>query len=205
MVVLKMAHSEIMNETVDQQPLAINSEASFLSLELRLIQAGVSEAALAEIKTALRANGSGLMELILQKKMLSEAQILDIFSTHFHIPLWMSLPMETINPEFTNFFPIQYLKKYKMMPLESPGDGRFVVAVNDPFRFQFVDDICRVLGKDNPLLVLCRQEAIIAAINLAYDRSRSSAKEFFQEMTDETPEHLISEIDEKTLRVLNAL
>ena len=167
-----------------------------LSLEDRLIQAGLSEEVLAEIKTACKANGAGLMELLLQKKLLTEAQILDIFSAHFHLPLWSELPVENINPEFTNFFPIQYLKKHKMVPLESPDHNRFVVAVNDPFRFQFVDDLCRVLGKDNALLVLSYQEAIIAAINLAYDLSRSSAKEFFQEMTDESPEHLISEIEE---------
>ena len=190
-----MAHSEI-NETVDQKPLAINSGAASLSLDARLIQAGVASEALAEIKTACRANGSGLLELLLQKKLLTEVQVLDIFSAHFRLPLWLDLPIENINPEFTNFFPIQYLKKYKMVPLAAPDDNRFVVAVNDPFRFQFVDDLCRVLGKDNALLVLSSQEAIIAAINLAYDLSRSSAKEFFQEMTDETPEHLISEIEE---------
>lgn len=167
-----------------------------LSLEIRLIQAGLASEVLAEIKTACKANGSGLMELLLQKKLLTEAQILDIFSAHFHLPLWSDLPVENINPEFTNFFPIQYLKKYKMVPLESSDYNRFVVAVNDPFHFQFVDDLCRVLGKDNALLVLSSQEAIIAAINLAYDLSRSSAKEFFQEMTDDSPEQLISEIEE---------
>jgi general secretion pathway protein E len=191
-----MAHSEIINSAVDQKPLAINSGAASLSLDARLIQAGVASEALAEIKTACSANGSGLLELLLQKKLLTEAQILDIFSAHFHLPLWFDLPVENINPDFTNFFPIQYLKKYKMVPLAAPDDSRFVVAVNDPFRFQFVDDLCRVLGKDNFLLVLSTQEAIVAAINLAYDLSRSSAKEFFQEMTDETPEHLISEIEE---------
>ena len=167
-----------------------------LSLENRFAQAGLSEEVLAEIKSACRANGSGLMELLLQRKALTETQILDIFSAHFHLPLWLDLPVENINPEFTNFFPIQYLKKNKMVPLTSPDDNRVVVAVNDPFRFQFIDDFCRVLGKNNPLLVLSSQEAIVAAINLAYDLSRSSAKEFFQEMTDETPEHLISEIEE---------
>ena len=165
-------------------------------LDSRLIQAGLTEEALAEIKTAFKDNGSGLLELLLQKKVLTEAQILEVFSAHFQLPLWSDLPMENINPEFTNHFPIQYLKKYKMVPLDVPEYNGFVVAVNDPFRFQFVDDLCRVLGKENPLLVLSGQEAIIAAINLAYDLSRSSAKEFFQEMTDESPEHLISEIEE---------
>ncbi len=167
-----------------------------LSLEDRLVQAGLSAEALAEAREAYMANGLSLMDILIQKKLFSEVQLLNIFSDHFHLPLWPELPLEKINPEFTAFFPIQYLKKNRMVPLEVPDCPRLIVAVNDPFRFQFVDDLCRVLGKYDVQLVLSTQEAIITAINLAYDLSRSSAKEFFQEMTDETPEHLISEIEE---------
>ena len=45
-------------------------------------------------------------------------------------------------------------------------------------------------------MVLATQEAIQSAINLAYDLSRSTAKEFFQEMHDESTDSLISEIEE---------
>jgi general secretion pathway protein E len=167
-----------------------------ISLDARLTQAGLSEDLLAEIKEALKANGAGLMEVLLQKKMLTEAEILDIFSAHFKLPIWADLPVDNINPEFTSFFPIQYLKKHRMVPLESPDHQRLVIAVNDPSRFQFVDDLRRMLGKQDAKLVLSTQEAITAAINLAYDLSRSSAKEFFQEMTDESSDNLISEIEE---------
>ena len=45
-------------------------------------------------------------------------------------------------------------------------------------------------------VVLAPQEAIIAAINLAYDMSRASAKDFFEEMNEESADDLISEINE---------
>ena len=167
-----------------------------LSLEERLIKAGLTEAVLAEVKAACRSNGASLADVILQKKLLTEARLLDIFSAHFQLPLWHELPAANINPEFTALFSIQYLKKYRMIPLQSPDRTQFFVALNDPFRFQFADDLCRTMGRDNCQFVLSTQESITAAINLAYDLSRSSAKDFFQEMTDETPDHLISEIDE---------
>jgi len=65
-----------------------------------------------------------------------------------------------------------------------------------PANFQAVDDLCRLLGRTDRPIVLATQEAIQAAINLAYDLSRSTAKEFFQEMHDESTDSLISEIEE---------
>src|SRR3989304_188008 len=196
MVALTRGDDEKMSDLGNEEKVAMNSAATPLSLDARLIQAGLSEEALGEIKEACKANGAGLMDVILQKKLLSESRVLDIFSAHFKLPFWSDLPVENINPEFTSFFPIQYLKKHRMVPLASPDHDRFVVAVNDPFRFQFVDDLCRVLGKYDAKLVLSTQEAIMAAINLAYDLSRSSAREFFQEMNEESPDNLISEIEE---------
>ncbi len=167
-----------------------------LTLEDRLLQAGLAEPVLKEIKATYRANGLSLMDVLLQKKIFTEREILEIFRDHFKIPYWPELPVDFINPGFTASFSMQYLKKHKIVPLESPGHDQFFIAVNDPFSLPFVDDLKRVLGRQDAQLVLSQQEAIMSAINLAFDLSRSSAKEFFQEMSDESPEELISEIDE---------
>ena len=186
---------------LDMNPAAMETAASADgalagSLESRLLRAGLTAKLLSEIKAAYQADGLSLMEILLQKKAFTEREILEIFSEHFSIPLWADLPVENINPDFAAFFPMQYLKKHRMAPLEAVDGHRLIVAVNDPIRFSFVDDLCRTLGRHDCLIVLATQEAIAAAINLSYDLSRSSAQEFFQEMTDETPEHLISEIEE---------
>ena len=167
-----------------------------LSLDARLIRAGLSENVLAETKEVCKTNGASLIDALLQKKTLTEAELLAVFSAHFNIPFWPDLPTERMNTDYTHLFPIQYLKKHRMAPLEFADRSRFVIAVNDPFRFQFVDDLYRELGRYDAELVLSTQEAITAAINIAYDLSRSSAKEFFQEMKEESPDNLISEIEE---------
>ena len=163
-------------------------------LEARLEALGVPADVLAEVRTLVRENGAGMVELLIQKRVLPEAELLKAVSAEYCIPFWEELPTDHMDTAFTGRVSIQYLKKQKIVPLGTPQG--FVVAVNDPANFQAVDDLCRLLGRTDRPVVLATQEAIQAAINLAYDLSRSTAKEFFQEMHDESTDSLISEIEE---------
>jgi general secretion pathway protein E len=184
-------------ESRERLPFAEDSAAPqgpAAGLEARLLARGVAPETLAEVRGQARINGAGLVELLLQKKVLPEAELLAELSAEFRIPFWQELPTDHIQTAFTAHFSIQYLKKQKMVPLETPQG--FFVAVHDPTNFQAVDDLCRVLGHAERPLVLATLEEILAAINLAYDLSRSTAKEFFQEMSEESTDSLISEIEE---------
>jgi general secretion pathway protein E len=163
-------------------------------LEARLEALGVPADVLAEVRKLVRENGAGMVELLIQKRVLPEAELLKAVSAEYCIPFWEELPTDHMDTAFTGLVSIQYLKKQKIVPLGTPQG--FVVAVNDPANFQAVDDLCRLLGRTDRPVVLATQEAIQAAINLAYDLSRSTAKEFFQEMHDESTDSLISEIEE---------
>jgi general secretion pathway protein E len=165
-----------------------------VGLDARLEALGVPADILAEVRKLARENGAGMVELLIQKRVLPEAELLSALSAEYGIPFWEELPTDHIDTGFTALFSIQYLKKQKMVPLDTPQG--FVVAINDPANFQAADDLCRLLGLPERPVVLATQEAIQAAINLAYDLSRSTAKEFFQEMHDESTDSLISEIEE---------
>jgi general secretion pathway protein E len=160
----------------------------------RLVALGVPAEALAEVWGLVQANGAGMVDILLQKRLLPEDVLLAALSDEYGIPFWEELPTDHIDTGFTAHFSIQYLKKQKMVPLDTPQG--FVVAINDPANFQAVDDLCRLLGLTERAVVLATQETIHAAINLAYDLSRSTAKEFFQEMNEESTDSLISEIEE---------
>jgi general secretion pathway protein E len=164
------------------------------TLDMRLIARGAPAEVLAEIRGLVRANGAGMVDLLIQKKVLPETDLLAALGEEYDIPFWEALPTDHIDTGFTALFSIQYLKKQKMVPLDTPQG--FVVAVNDPANFQAADDLCRLLGLPERQVVLATQESIQAAINLAYDLSRSTAKEFFQEMNEESTDSLISEIEE---------
>ena len=163
-------------------------------LDARLVSRGASSETLAEIRRLLRTNGSGMVDLMIRKKVLPEKELLAALGEEYGIPFWEELPTDHMKVDFTDLFSIQYLKKQKMVPLDTPQG--FVVAVNDPTHFQATDDLCRLLGLPERRVVLATQEAIVAAINLAYDLSRSTAKAFFQEMDEESTAGIISEIEE---------
>jgi general secretion pathway protein E len=165
-----------------------------MGLDACLIALGVPAEALAEVRGLAQANGTGMVDILLQKKLLPEDALLAALSDEYGIPFWEELPTDHIDTGFTALFSIQYLKKQKIVPLETPQG--FVVAIHDPSNFQAVDDLCRLLGREERPVVLATQEEIHAAINLAYDLSRSTAKEFFQEMNEESTDSLISEIEE---------
>ncbi len=166
------------------------------TLDERLIACGVPPETIAEAYRSSFENGGGIVDFLVQKKALSERMLLQALSEELGMPLWQKLPVDHIDTGFTSHFSIQYLKKQKIVPIVNAPDGP-VVAVNDPWNFQAVDDLCQALNLPERLVVLATHDEIIMAINLAYDLSRSTAKEFFDEISGESTDSLISEIEEK--------
>lgn len=164
------------------------------SLETRLLQAGVSSGVLTEAEAARSKGLSSLFDFLVKKKAIAEVNLLKIIGEHFGIPYWPDLPTESIDIDFTQAVSIQYLKKFKMIPIETSDFS--AIAINDPVNFQPVDDLRRLLKKPDMPVVLALQETIIGVINIAYDMSRSSAKDFFEEMNEESADELISEIND---------
>jgi len=174
--------------------VAVPEEKKASSLDDKLLAAGVPTETLTEAHSAQGKGGAGFFELLTRKKCIDEIRLLRIVSEHFSIPFWRELPMESINIDFTQSVPIHYLKKHKMVPVITAESQ--VIAVNDPLNFQPADDLRLLLQTQNLPMVLASQDAITAAINLAYDMSRSSAKDYFEEMSEATADDLISEINE---------
>ena len=160
-----------------------------------LLKAGVPETDLSEAVREVRGNGASLFDILIQKKMITEKALLHALGEHFHLPYMPELPTDHMNTDFTDRIPIQYLKKNRMVPLDTP-QGAFI-AVNDPSNFQALDDLRNLLELQDFQTVLASQAAIQAAINLAYDISRNTAKEFFEEMNgSESPDSILSEIED---------
>lgn len=177
------------------RPLRGPSFAAAASLYPYLLQAGVSETDLSGAIHELKGNGTSIFDILIQKKVIAEIELLLALSAYFHLPFLPELPIDHMNTDFTAQIPIQYLKKYRMVPLETPEGA--LIAVNDPSNFQALDDLRRLLGRQDYRIVLSSQAAIQTAINLAYDISRNTAKQFFEELNgSESPDRIISEIEE---------
>jgi general secretion pathway protein E len=177
----------------------------------------LAQDALAEARRLKEDKGGHIGDILVQQKNISETQLLQALSIQYEIPYWPKLPMENAESEFTEKIPIQFLKKYNMVPLEyhnsitaancgltplnSKGSDRqvapagFVIAINDPLNFHALDDLVRLLDLTEFKLVLADRDTILSAINLQYDLRRDSAQQLVQDM-EENGSDIISEIEE---------
>ena len=169
-------------------------QGKILSLDEKLNAAGVPPDVLEEARVVKSKGGTGFFDFLIRKKAIDENRLLKLLSEHFSIPFWPELPMESLNIDFTQNVPIAYLKKHRMVPVVTAEAQ--VIAVNDPVNFQPADDLRQLLQIPYMPVVLATHEAIMAAINLAYDMSRTSAKDYFEEISEATTDDLISEISE---------
>ena len=178
---------------------------------------GLDQEHLSEAERVRTETGGTIGQILVDQKNLSEDHLLEALSIQYGIPFWPKLPFENTESDFTEKVPIQFLKKYCLVPLEysqpiaakdcglsssntsESDDAQFpagcIIAVNDPLNFQPLDDLAKTLGLTDYRVVLSTQEAILAAINLQYDLRRDSAEQLVQDM-EENGSNIISEIEE---------
>jgi len=180
---------------------------------------GVPEEALAAARAERNESDTGIGDLLVQKNIISETQLLEARSELYDLPVWNSLPVENVETGFTQKVPIQFLKRYHMFPLrkadsdaeaeEGPGqrlpsglgsgpdaglDSDCIIAVNNPALYQALDDLTRILGFGSYDLVLAAKNEILSAINFSYDLSRDSAEQLVHDM-EEDSSVIIGEIE----------
>ncbi len=162
---------------------------------------GVDEDELAEARQARMEQNIPLSEILLKKKLVSENQLLEAYARLYDLSFEPRLPLENLDTGFTGKIPIQFLKRYAMVPIlrnaeaDTGGDSRPLIAVNDPSVFQQIDDLARILELNDYELVVSTREAIYSLINLAYDSSRDTAEQLVADM-EENGGDIISEIEE---------
>jgi general secretion pathway protein E len=139
-------------------------------------------------------HGGLLGNILVQEKKITELELLQALSLHSGLELRKSLPAD-VSPFFTNKVSIGFLRKFKMIPVATPGES--FIAVGNPAYFQQLDDLQRVLHWEGIKTVLVPEEEIIAAINTTYDRSsQGAADQVLQDIDEDDPEALLSEIEE---------
>jgi general secretion pathway protein E len=154
----------------------------------------LSEEALAEALRIQTEKGGRIGEILIQRGAITEADLLKALGIQFGLPLWSTISTEDMDISFTQHIPIQFLKKYRMVPMSTPNG--VYIAVNDPMLFQPLDDLRLIMGWDGVKTVLASHSAILSAINFAYDMSRDSAEQFIQDMREEDRDLIMSAVEE---------
>ena len=155
---------------------------------------GLTEEAHREALKVQEERGGRIGEILIQQKAITETDLLRALSIQFDLEYTDSLPTEDLNTEFAEQVPIQFLKKYKMVPVITP-ESRFIAA-HDPLLFQPLDDLRLLLGLEGVESVLVPHSAILSFINFAYDTSSRSAEQVIQDMHEEDSDLIISEIEQ---------
>lgn len=138
--------------------------------------------------------GGRLGEILVQQRKISEGDLLTARSMQCGLEIVHTLPVN-IDPFFVQRVSIGFLKKFKMIPVATPTES--YIALSEPFYFQQVDDLQRLLHWEGMKTVLASQNEIFVAINAAYDMTRKDvADQVVQHMHEEDPESILSEIEE---------
>jgi general secretion pathway protein E len=178
---------------------------------------GLNQDHLTEAQQVRSETGHHIGQILVDQKNLSETQLLEALSIQYGMPFWSKLPFENTETDFTSKVSIQFLKKYNLVPLEysqpisatdcglmpqsdhQTQDIKFapgcIIAINDPLKFQPLDDLVKAIGATDYRIVLSTREAIFGAINMHYDLRRDSAEQLVQDM-EENGSNIISEIEE---------
>jgi len=171
---------------------------------------GVSKEDFIEARRIKAEKGGPTGEALVEKKVITEKQLLEALSIQYDIPFRPELPLENFSIDFTRQVPIQFLKKYTLVPLisdssvdtpdkqdadDNRNNFKAVIALYDPACIQPLDDLVRIMGLADFKLVLSTKSAILSTINISYGLSRDSAEQLVQDM-EENGSTIISEIEE---------
>ena len=155
---------------------------------------GVSAEALDAALAVQHEKGGRIGEILVGLRKLSEGDLLRARSLQCGLEVKASLPTQ-FEPFFAQRIPIGFLKKFKMIPIATPEEA--YIALAEPFYFQQVDDLQRLLQWEGMKIVLAPQNEIFVAINAAYDTTRQGvADQVMQDMGEEDPDSILSQIEE---------
>jgi general secretion pathway protein E len=138
--------------------------------------------------------GGRIGEILMRQNVLSETDLLNALSIQYGLEYRSSIPAGELNTEFTEKVPIQFLRKYRLMPVIGPESTE--IAINDPLLFQPLDDLKLLLELKTAGVFLAPHGEILSAINFTYDISRDSAEQVLQDMHDQDSESIISAIED---------
>lgn len=137
--------------------------------------------------------GEDFGRILLQQQAIDEIDLLRAQGVLFDLEVKTSLPAD-FDTDFTQKVAIGFLKTNRIIPVRMADD--VFIGINDPYSFQPLDDLRKILSLETARCVLFPNQIIVNGINLAYDMTQDSAEQMAKGMDEEDPEALFSEIEE---------
>jgi len=125
-----------------------------------------------------------LGELLIEKKILTGAQVAEMWSAHLGLDLVESVDVDAIPDWLLSAIPISFAKQNRLLPIAVTPDDRVLIVCANPLLIESEEELRMAFGKDIQLST-ASFESVLTAINSAYDRSMRQAETAVAELEGE--------------------
>ncbi len=132
------------------------------------------------LKVQSAQDGSKLGEILMEKNLATEEDILRALAHQLDLPYYNRLPVNDIDPALVDSIPINFCRDNKILPV-ARDDFSVTVAVADPLNIFPLDDL-RLIISANISMVVTSTSQIENAINRVYERSSDSSQKVIDEL-----------------------
>jgi general secretion pathway protein E len=158
---------------------------------------GVDEVKIEQVKALNTEGALSPVQAIKSQGLLDEHTLLQASSLLLGLEVLPKIPSYMIDAALAASFTVTYLKQKKALPLRD-GDERTLIAINDPFDYETIDHITKVLGLGFIETVLTSEDEIGRAINKAFEEGPHSAEQILKDIGEEEGAKIYAEIEETT-------
>lgn len=132
------------------------------------------------LKTQASQEGSRIGEILIEKNLATEEDVLRALAHQLDLPYYNRLPVNDIDPGLVDSIPIYFCRDNKILPV-ARDDFSVTVAVADPLNIFPLDDL-RLIISANISMVVTSASQIDNAINRVYERSNDSSQKVIDEL-----------------------
>ncbi len=164
--------------------------------EILVETAGVPAERIEEALAAQRGEMAGLRlgEVLVRQKAATEEQVLRALALQLDLPFAAEIDVASVPPELVRLVPINFAKQARLLTLGRAADA-VRVAVADPLDTGAQESLSQLLGQPVAPEVAAPQ-AILDAINAAYDRAADSHDRLMEDLGTEDLESVAHELEE---------
>lgn len=129
-------------------------------------------------------SGDPIGEKVVEKKLLSHVQMAQVFAAHLGIKYVDTIEVDDIPDDILSAIPISFAKNNRLIPIAMSDSGQVQVACVNPMSLEKEEELRMAFGCDIELVVTSF-EAVLTAINSAYDRSMRQAETAVAELEED--------------------
>ena len=149
-----------------------------------LVEMGVlKQEQLDQYKTASQEEGLYLETYLQNNNIVSQEDIAQAYARIFEVPYIDRIIEKMVDTQRLSLVPLRFLRDNAVIPVMY--DKQLVIATANPYAFDVIDEVCRLLDQQCPLAI-ASQDDIIEALNRFYPIE--GTKEMIAELEEESEE-----------------